>query len=133
MNGVGRWSEGGDSTRSHGSGGNNSEEVARFKEIEGVVRENHRDNFAVVVTPKNQESVDKEGNILNLSEKAGSINTILDTKRRRTEMSHTQLDYGPSLMQTDGLLYEEGSKEMEVSDPKNLYGAGPGIQARRGL
>ena len=133
MDGGGRWSEAGGGSGSQGNGGDSAKEVARFKEVKGVVRENPGDNFGVVIEPKNQGLLDKEGNNLNLSENNQTVIALVDSKRKRIELDHIQLESGPVVMQTDGPQYEESSKSIEVTDPKNLYGAGPGVQARRGL
>lgn len=85
----GRWAEAGGVAGNQGTGGNSSGEAARFKEIEKMVRENKGDNFAVVITPRNQGSMDNEGNNLSLSEKSEIGNTILDTKRKRMEMGYS--------------------------------------------
>ncbi|KAL8126012.1 hypothetical protein AgCh_013345 [Apium graveolens] len=128
--GGGGWSEAGGGTSNQGNGGNNTMEVARFHESDGVVREKSGDKFAVVITPRNQEGIDKERNNLNLSGNFENVDTVLDSKRKRVDMGLTQMQPGPILMQTDGPSYEETRKLMEVTDPENLYVAGPGVQAR---
>lgn len=105
----------------------------RFQEIDGVVRENKGENFSVVVKPRYQGDTDKIGDNLNLSRNFEKIDTVVDPKRKRIEMGHDQLGSGPILMQTDGLRDEELMQAIEDVEPKNLYGAGPGLQARRGL
>lgn len=127
-----KWAEDGGARR-QGSEDGNTSEVARFKETQWVVRENMGDNFAVVVTARNQGTLDKERNNLNLNEDQDTVNTILETKRKRTVLDHSQLDHGPILMQTDGPTNKEENNLEEIHNPKNLYEAGSGVQTRRGL
>lgn len=65
--GGGGWSAYGGDTRQQSDGSGSSKEMAIFKEVAGVVRENRGDNHAIIVTPRNQEATEKEGNISNLN------------------------------------------------------------------
>lgn len=92
-----------------------------------MVRENKGDNFAVVVKPRNKGDIDKIEDNLNLRGSFEQMDTLVDPKRKRTEMGHNQLGFGPILMHTDGLRDEEETRAIEVVEPKNLYGEGSGL------
>lgn len=118
--------------QAEGSGSGNN--MARFTDIAGVVRENGGDNCSVFVTPKNQGAREKEGNILNLNmeDNQGDLNIVLEAKRKRVDRQPNEMGYGPVLMQTDGpKQIEEIVDGLNVS--KNLQGTGSGLQTRREL
>ncbi|WOG86659.1 hypothetical protein DCAR_0205876 [Daucus carota subsp. sativus] len=75
--GGGRWTEYGGGVKRQTEESGSTGDVARFKELNGVVRENSGDKGAIFVTPRNQEDKE-EGNILNLEDSQDHIDVILD-------------------------------------------------------
>lgn len=136
-----RWlrnSEGGSSWATAGGGGwkqtkgsTGAKESTRFTENAGVMRETRGDNDTVVVTAKNQEAIEKEGRIMTVNEENNqeNLNFVMETKRKRVENTQD----GPMFMQTDGPNHEGTNNQIRLNDPKNLQGAGSGIQTRREL
>lgn len=99
------------------------------------MREKGGDNCSVVITPKNQGAREKEGNIsnLNMEDNQENLNIVLEVKRKRVDTQPSELAYGPILMQTDGPKQNIQELVNVSNDPKNLKGAGSGIQTRREL
>ncbi|WOG99984.1 hypothetical protein DCAR_0519340 [Daucus carota subsp. sativus] len=127
----------GGSMAAGGSGVKQTEEnggqsnMARFTEIAGVVREKSGETGAILVTPQNPETVAKEGDILNLGDNQDKISLVLEAKRKRTELEQIAMDYGPVFMQTDEPKHNDVETLNGSDDPKNLKGAGSGIQTRQ--
>lgn len=113
------------------AGTGSKEVVERFTEMTGVVREKGGEKYGVIVTPRNQETIEKEGNNINLGENPNQINVIMETKRKRMENHITEEEVGPDRMQTDGPKDNTDGNTNVLVDPKNLQRAGSGLQARR--
>lgn len=58
---------------------------------------------------------------------------MLEAKRKRVDLTHSEVDYGPVRMQTDGPMNNMNEISNGLTDPKNLQGAGSGLQTRREL
>lgn len=138
--GVTNWSGNGGSSNSQATettGSTDAGILARFQEIEGVVRERWNDRGAVTVIAKNQRKGDMDNHKSNvggiIGDDMASPSLVLETKRKR--MEGYNVETGPTVMQTDGLDNEEEVQIQQygLNGSKNLNGAGSGDQARREL
>lgn len=66
---------------------------------------------------------------MNVEDNQENLNIVLETKRKRVETRQS----GHVLMQTDGPNYNTKENQNGLNDPKNLQGAGSGLQTRREL
>lgn len=119
----------GSTSSTNGDGGKTNE--PRFMEVDGVMREIAGKQGDVTIVTQNKgdndgvnQGYNKEGNIVGKDLNLNEI-VVIDPKRRRveTELQGERLD--KDNMQTDGLDI--------INGPKNLEGAGTGLQARLAL
>lgn len=133
--GTGMWGhkhEGDGSTTGHGV----DREVARFMEVDGVVRQKTDDTEEIrVESRENRELVIRDRNMAIMGRETRDVNTTaeeMETANVVVESKRKRIDTG-LLGENHGTDTAENVNNTQTTGPKNVIVAGSGVQTRQGL